>query len=428
MQGVNYFLRANKVGNQQVHELFLPVITIGSAPTSSIVLDSGAADFRHCRIEKRDSNQFTIRDLRSSTGTFVNGAKIMEAFLYHGDIIRINQSTFEFVADELPLVSNSNLTLKSKNQKWNQSLTTVPSLAKTNLPVLILGPSGSGKELIARSVHQHSYLSKGPFVSVNCSALSENLVESELFGHIRGSFTGAINDRKGAFESARGGTLFLDEIGDLPYSLQAKLLRAIENNEVRAVGSDQIIKTNVRIIAATHQNVQQKIIERTFRADLFYRLNVITINVPSLLDRMEDFEEIFYQLCKEARVRFSISALEFLKRQPWPGNIRELKNVISRASAIYPSTTIQQEMLFGLVDSSPYDAGNQKTITQQIKTKSNLVKEMERQMILSRLIANHGNQRQTAIDLGIPKSTLYDRIKSYKIDIGKVISENTTAL
>jgi DNA-binding NtrC family response regulator len=265
-------------------------------------------------------------------------------------------------------------------------------------------------------------------VSVNCSALSESLIESELFGHLKGSFTGAVHDRKGAFESARGGTLFLDEIGELPYGLQAKLLRAIENNEVRAVGSDQVVKTNVRIIAATHQNLHQKIAAKSFRQDLFYRLNVITFNIPSLLERLEDFEDIFYQLCKESRTRFSIDALERMKRHTWPGNIRELKNVVARAAAIFPETTIEERMLSNIMDASPTLPLSLDGISLFSNEKLNLVKEMEKQMILTRLIANNGNQRKTALDLGIPKSTLHDRIKGYNIDIEKVLEVATMAL
>lgn len=425
MTATNYFLKLNQKDQIIPYALVSPLITIGTASEVNITLPRGSADERHCRIERKENNQFIIRDLRSTTGTFVNGTRVIEAYLNPGDQIMIKENFFIFNSDEQ--MNHKPLSqLKSRNLKWKEKLETLPNLSRTIFPVLILGPSGSGKELIAQAIHDNSNRANGPFMSVNCSALAENLIESELFGHVKGSFTGAINDRKGAFEAARGGTLFLDEIGDLPYSLQAKLLRVLENSEIRAVGSDKNIKTDVRIIAATHQNLYQKIIDKTYRSDLFYRLNVITIQTPSLLERMEDFEDIFFNLSKEARVRFSFQAIQNLKKHSWPGNIRELKNVISRASAFYPGQTIDESLSQGLIDLFPNR--EKESLTDPfpiISGKTNLVKEMERQMILQRLAANKGNQRRTANDLGIPKSTLHDRIKSYKIEFDDVESENS---
>ncbi len=426
MSAINYFLKLNQNDQSIPYALISPLITIGTAPEVTITLPRGSSDERHCRIERRENSQFVIRDLRSSTGTFVNDTRILEAFLLPGDKIRLNETVFEFTTDQLVQKNEPTPLLKSRNPQWKERLEAIPSLARTAFPVLVLGPSGSGKELIAKALHEHSNRAHGPFVSVNCSALSENLIESELFGHIKGSFTGALNDRKGAFETARGGTLFLDEIGDLPYSLQAKLLRALENNEIRSVGSDKTIKTDVRIVAATHQNLHQKIADKSFRADLFYRLNVITLQTPALADRMEDFEDIFFNLCREARTKFSFQAIQTLKNHRWPGNIRELKNVVSRAAATFPGQTIDEHLVKGLIDqtpTSPFDAISNEDLIPVLSGKTNVVKEMERQLILTRLIANKGNQRRTANDLGMPKSTLHDRIKSYKIDLAKLEAE-----
>lgn len=419
----NFILKLQNAGRDYAFDLTSPSIIIGTGSAASIHLPHGASDERHCRIERKDENQFVIRDLRSSTGTFVNGTKVLEAFLRQGDMIKINELTFEFTVKQETLAEQDTIPLKSKNSKWNEKLEALPNLAKTDYPVLLLGASGSGKEVLAKALHTHSNRAFGPFLSVNCSALSENLIESELFGHLKGSFTGSINDRKGAFEAARGGTLFLDEIGDLPYSLQAKLLRAIENNEIRPVGSDRVIKTDLRIIAATHQNLQQKIIDKGFRSDLFYRLNVITLNVPSLSERMEDFDDIFFYFCKQNRIRFSFQAGEILKKHNWPGNIRELRNVISRAAALYQGKTIEEKMALSLLDQPIPNQNAVAEILPVLGSKTNLIKEMERQMIISRLIANKGNQRKTANDLGMPKSTLHDRIRSYRIDLEKLEAE-----
>lgn len=390
---------------------------IGTDDTCQIKIEAPQVSDRHCRIEEKDSKLF-IKDLRSQFGTFVNGAQILEAQLNDGDIITIGDC--EVVVHDL---SHQKVTfpLTSKNENWNEQLKTLKSVCQTDHTVLLLGPSGTGKDVIAKTLHEFSPRKNNLFLSVNCSALTETLVESELFGHVKGSFTGAINDRKGAFEAARGGTLFLDEIGDLSYPLQAKLLRALENSEIRPVGSDRTIQTDVRIIAATHQNLYEKIQDGTFRSDLFYRLNIINIEVPQLLERIEDFETIIYQFAKSERVRFSFLAIEKLKKYNWPGNIRELKNLVIRAATLYPKQYITDELVDRLLQKQEKLVN---VVTNNIiSSRSNpeggqisVIKEIEKQMIIKRLTANRGSQKRTASDLGIPKSTLHDRLKSYKID------------
>lgn len=303
--------------------------------------------------------------------------------------------------------------LQSRNSLWGAELQSLHNVARTDFPVLLLGPSGTGKDIIAQAIHKSSLRDTGAFVCVNCSALTETLIESELFGHIKGSFTGAFADRKGAFESARNGTLFLDEIGDLPFGLQAKLLRALENNEIRPVGSDRTIKTNVRVIAATHQNLSQKIAEGQFRADLFFRLNVISVQTPSLQQRIEDFDDLLYSFAKQQRVRFSFDAIQKLKMHSWPGNIRELKNLVSRASALYPRQQIDLQKAEHLLKGSTLYTP---LAEEPGRARLSVVKEVERQMILKKLQENRGNQRKTAQDLGMPKSTLNDRLRQYKVD------------
>lgn len=383
-------------------------LLIGSDPSCQWQISS--AQSRHAKIEKL-GQQFILKDLRSQEGTFLNDQKILEAPLNHGDFIQIAHEEFIFVQSS-SAPSAIAFPVSSKNEDLHIKLQRLSPVAKTDFSVLILGPSGAGKEVIAQALHQQSNRSKGPFVSVNCSALSESLIESELFGHIKGSFTGAIQDRKGAFEAARKGTLFLDEIGDLPIQLQAKLLRALENHEIRPVGSDVNIQTDVRIIAATHQNLLQKIRNEEFRADLYYRLNVIQFEAPALSARLDDFEDLLYQFAKKQRVRFSHGAIQKLKKHPWPGNIRELKNTVARASAIFPKQLISEQDAESLLD--PLS----KTPDSSYQPMGNLpvIKELERQLILKKLATNKGNQKRTAQDLGLPKSTLHDRLKTYQID------------
>lgn len=397
---------------------------VGSDSSCPIHVQMPGVSARHFRIEIKNEKLF-IKDLMSEKGTFVNSAQILESMLSDGDLISAGYA--DFVIHDLHK-AKSHFPLSSKSEFWNQQLQTLGHVAETDHPVLLLGPSGTGKDVLAKNLHTASLREKAPFLSVNCSALTETLIESELFGHIRGSFTGAISDRKGAFEAARGGTLFLDEIGDLSYSLQAKLLRAIENAEIRPVGSDRNIKTDVRIIAATHQNLLQKIQEGAFRSDLFFRLNVITIDVPSLKDRLEDFDELLFHFARQMKVRFSYNAIVRLRKHDWPGNIRELKNLVARASALYPKAYINEDHIDRLLNkrdrlatlaaNSVMGADNKYVISSTVEKQSlSVIRELEKQMILKRLAANHGNQKLTALDLGMPKSTLHDRIKTYGIDI-----------
>ncbi len=387
--------------------------TLGSAQDCSVPLVHSLVSERHARIEKREGS-LVLKDLRTPTGTFLNETRILEAILQNGDQIRIGP--FEFQVFHLGGESSQNSQMNSRNKIWQKTLSTLPQIAKSDFPVLLLGPSGTGKDILAREIHQLSSRSKEELICVNCSALTETLIESELFGHVKGSFTGAIQDRKGAFETARGGTLFLDEIGDLPYTLQAKLLRALENNEIRPVGSDRAVKTDVRIIAATHHDLSDRIQMGQFRSDLYYRLNVIQLRPPALTDRMEDFEIILMSFARQHRVRFSIAGINRLKKHTWPGNIREVKNLVARAKALYPGVEVgleEVESLLGIIKTQTPVNEVRPVMSQSLP----VIKEMEKQMIIKRLSVNRGNQRLTALDLGIPKSTLHDRLRDYSIDV-----------
>lgn len=393
-------------------------MTLGADSSCQVQIIMAEVEARHCRLELRNNTLF-IKDQRSTNGTFVNGAKIIEAQLQDGDLITIGMA--DLVIHDLSKVV-SDFPMNSRTDYWQQTLKSLSHVAKSEYSVLLLGPSGSGKDVIAKKMHECSPRANGPFMSVNCSALTETLVESELFGHIKGSFTGAISDRKGAFEAARGGTLFLDEIGDLPYSLQAKILRALENEEIRPVGSDRLVKTDVRVIAATHQNLIQKLREGSFRSDLYFRLNTMTVDVPSLKERMEDFDDLLYSFARQMRVRFSFQAIRELKKHDWPGNIRELKNLVARAATLFPKCYITEnhiDQLLNKRDRLNHLGGGVSYIPQSQPTagQASVIKEIEKQMILKRLAANQGSQKLTASDLGIPKSTLHDKIKTYQIDV-----------
>lgn len=388
-------------------------MTLGSDKDCQYPVNSPDVSERHLRFEYKDADLYA-KDMRSQSGTFVNGEKIIEAKLNYNDILTVGDLEFQIVTPN----EKTEFPVQSKNSIWNDELNGLVHGSRTDFPILMLGSSGTGKEVLAKAIHQSSTRKDGPLVCVNCSALTETLVESELFGHVKGSFTGAISDRKGAFESARGGTLFLDEIGDLPYSIQAKLLRALENNEIRPVGSDRTIQTDVRILAATHKNLSEKIHQGSFRLDLFYRLNVIQVSLPDLVHRLEDFDTLIGEFCKNYRVRFSFGALSELKKYNWPGNIRELKNLVARASALFPNELINEERIHKLLDKNISESDLEKDLgVTRSGPQLPIIKEIEKQMIIKRLAANKGNQKLTAVELGMPKSTLHDRLKYYAIDV-----------
>ena len=227
----------------------------------------------------------------------------------------------------------------------------IEKVAESNSTVLIQGETGTGKELAAEAVHAASK-KKGHFVPVNCAAIPNELLESELFGHEKGAFTGADKSRAGRFEISSGGTLFLDEIGDIPLSLQAKLLRALESKKIQKVGGGKEVQLDLRMVCATHQNLEKKVAEGTFRADLFYRINVFPIGIPTLAERVEDIPLILKHILKKIEIdhnklpNFSNESIEALKRHLWPGNVRELKNVLERACILFPNKQISKQNVF----------------------------------------------------------------------------------
>lgn len=289
--------------------------------------------------------------------------------------------------------------------------------APTNGRVLIYGESGTGKELVARALHAGSLRSKSLFVEVNCAAIPEELIESELFGHIKGSFTGATEDKTGKFRKADGGTLFLDEVGDMSLRTQAKVLRVLEEQRLEPVGSNQTISVDVRVLAATNKNLEQEIARGAFRQDLFYRLNVIPFCVPPLRERKEDipilsrfFLNEFSSAYGKKTRELSDTAMDILARYPWPGNIRELRNLIERLVIICPQARIEAHHLppelFRGVAESPQ---------QPYSTLHEARSAYEREFILRKLQENRWNMTQTATVLGLERSHLYRKMKSLGI-------------
>ena len=291
--------------------------------------------------------------------------------------------------------------------------------APTNGRVLIFGENGTGKELVARSVHAQSLRSKGSFVEVNCAAIPEELIESELFGHVRGAFTGAVCDKKGKFLTADGGTLFLDEVGDMSLKTQAKVLRVLQEQKFEPVGSTQSIAVDCRVIAATNKELAEEIRAGNFREDLYFRLNVIPFHLPPLRDRREDVVPLathfMVAFCaeygKEVK-EMSPSALERLMAYGWPGNVRELKNVIERLVIMVPGDVIEADDLpvaLSTTDDEGFETFN------DYRSLSSAREAFETQYIVNKLSANKGNVSKTAEALGIERSHLYRKMKAFGI-------------
>jgi two-component system, NtrC family, nitrogen regulation response regulator NtrX len=293
----------------------------------------------------------------------------------------------------------------------------IRSAAPSASRVLITGENGSGKEIVARTLHRESLRAEQPFVDVNCAAIPEELIESELFGHRKGAFTGAIEDRKGKFELADGGTLFLDEVGDMSLSAQAKVLRVLQEQTFQRVGAQQTIHVDVRVIAATNKNLESEIAAGRFRSDLYYRLNVIPIDVPPLRARGNDVmllaEHFLRRFAAETRgpkKKLSAGAASKLKAYHWPGNVRELRNVIERLAILLPHDTIvAEDVQLGAPAAAPQ-------VPQNLPLRE-ARDEFEKQYILDRLREFAGNVSRTADALGVERSNLYRKLHAYGIRV-----------
>lgn len=304
----------------------------------------------------------------------------------------------------------------SKHHEIQNIFNILPDIAKSNSTVLIEGPSGSGKELFARAIHNQSNRARGPYVVVNCGALPDTLLESELFGYVKGAFTDAKQDKPGRFARAEGGTLFLDEIADLPLSLQVKLLRVLQNGEYEPLGATKSIKANVRIIAATNQNLTQLLSEGKFREDLYYRLNIIKITLPPLARRREDIPLLVNHFIQKfnAKMGKEIAAvtpevMEFFMSYDFPGNIRELENIIEHAFVLCHGSTIAMHHLpqeLKARTDSPKDA---------LAAQYPRLKEVEAQVIIETLQKCRGNRAMAARELGIDRTTLWRKMKKLGI-------------
>jgi len=334
--------------------------------------------------------------------------QVTEALKQAEQKLRMKRRTLARVMGETEDASG----MVARTEEMKRVLGLARRAAKVDSTVLITGESGVGKERIARLIHDESSRAHKAFVAVNCAAVTESLLESELFGHAKGSFTGATHDRPGLFEAASGGTLFLDEVGEVPPSMQAKLLRALQEKEVRRVGENQSRKVDVRVVAATNRHLLEEVNAGRFRQDLYYRLRVIELRIPPLRERRDDILPLARLLLAEATERlgrrvssFSPQAADQLLRYAWPGNVRELGNAIERAVALCEGARVEQEDLPEEVRAAPP--------TFLPGSTPRTLEDMEREYILAVLARNDGNRSRTAEQLDIGLATLYRKLKQY---------------
>ena len=376
-------------------------LSLGSGPLADLHIADPYASARHARI-LADGDRHVIEDEGSTNGTWVDGVRVTRAWLDPGARVQLGGWRASVVPQQ-PRAPQSPgpLGMVGASPAFAQLERTLLRLAPLPQPVLVRGETGTGKELAARALHDHSPRAAGPFVALNCGAIPEGLCESELFGHVRGAFTGAVRAHLGAFARASGGTLFLDEVAELPLALQAKLLRVLETRRIVPLGGEAEQPVEVRIVAATHQPLEALVINQRFRGDLFHRLGALQLELPALRDRSGDIpallEHFAAQLAREfgRPVLLTPAAIAVATAHPWPGNIRELHNALLRAAAAVDGPLTAADLLPAARAPDP----------PAIAVPRGTWAEMHR-ALLHRVVAEAGSIRKAALELAVPRSTL----------------------
>jgi transcriptional regulator with GAF, ATPase, and Fis domain len=315
-------------------------IVVGADPECALVLLDRTVSRRHAEV-RREGDYVIVKDLASTNGTYYRDARVGEVFVPLGGEVSFGRTRVKIVPEEVavesrPYTQDRLGPLVGGDLRMREIFTLIEEVAPTPVTVVIEGETGTGKELVAQAIHERSLRSKGKLVVFDCTNQPKDLIESALFGHVKGAFTGATAERLGAFERANSGTIFLDELGEFSLDLQPKLLRVLESREIQKVGGDDYDPVDVRVIAATNRNLRAEVRAGRFREDLFYRLAVVRIQLPPLRDRREDIPRLVEHFLEETKADCSVdpSCIEKLKRYDWPGNVRELKNVVDRAAAL----------------------------------------------------------------------------------------------
>ncbi len=380
-------------------------IVVGRGKKCDLVVEDDTISRRHFAIHPHGEH-WSIKDLESKSGTQIDGLLIKEAILAMGATIQVGATSmiFEEAQLELPLLSIEDTLPRPPNClgesiRYKDLFRTLKKVAPLELPVLLTGETGTGKEALARAVHDGSHRTRKPYVVVDCTLLDSQGLRSELFGHTKGAFTGAHADRLGAFREADGGTLFLDEVGEIPLDLQPLLLRVLQEGEVRPLGAGSPVRVDVRIVAATHRDLHKMVEASQFRADLLYRLGAIALEVPALKDRPGDVRLLANSFLPPGK-RFSETAMARLEAHDWPGNVRELSLLVQATAALAMEEEIQPEELRFVA--GPKGASNPKDL-------------QEKARILEAIHTAGGNRSKAAKLLGMPRSTFYFKLKQFDI-------------
>jgi len=438
-------LESDVGGVKKRHVFETDTVDIGATNDNDLVLTDDTVSRNHCRIFK-EGEAFLVRDLGSTNGTFINRVRVREAWLKPGCSLMLGKTELSFspVDEKLRIVPSDKERLGGmigKDARMRAIYAMVERIAPTDTTVVVTGETGTGKEVVARTLHDLSRRQRGPFIVFDCGAVPENLIESELFGHEKGAFTGATNARQGVFEMAQGGTVFLDELGELGLDLQPKLLRVLEQREVKRVGGVRPTKVDVRVVAATNRDLEAEVRAGRFREDLFYRLNVVRLELPPLRARPGDVPLLVRHFLSHGafnelpgggrRVRdVSRTALEHLCAHAWPGNVRELSNVIERAVSFAETDEIRAEDLpesiSGLsntplgLDSTNVELRLPSIAPPDVRgafkgAKDQWVQSFEREYIESLLRRNDGNISHAAREAEIDRKYFRKLMKKYAI-------------
>ncbi len=404
------------VGPERSLVLGVPHVRIGAGSSNDVIIEDQHASRFHCEIRQTDEG-YLLRDLGSLNGTRVGEVAVKEGLLHAGAVITVGETKIRFLADDgkpEEVVASPRQQfgdVVGRSLRMREVFAVLERISPTDLTVLIGGETGSGKDVIARAIHAASPRAKKAFVVFDCAAVAPNLIESELFGHTRGAFTGASESRDGAFVRADGGTLFLDEIGELALDLQPKLLRVLEQRSVRQVGGSKEQPVDVRIIAATHRNLEQAVKDGSLRQDLFFRLSVATVQVPPLRHRREDLPLLIEAMLLSGQkpVGLAPETMAILEKYDWPGNVRELRNVIESATAVCDGEQIEpKHLLF-------FKPRRRDPTVEKLPLAGKTLESIERTAIAQTLEQCGGNKTRAARALGISPSTLYEKVKKYSL-------------
>ncbi|MFY2560724.1 sigma 54-interacting transcriptional regulator [Corallococcus terminator] len=404
----------------KVHPLKQGTYTMGKAPTCDIVLDDKAVSRQHLRLEVHDEHVLAT-DLDSHNGSFCERLRFTSLELRPGIVITLGTTELKLMAEDTRersvLLSSKDRfgALVGNSRKMREAFTLLERLAPGGADVLIQGETGTGKDLCAEAIHQQSPRKKGPFVIVDLAGVPPTLIESELFGHVKGAFTSAQGDRAGAFERAQNGTVFLDEVGELPLELQPRLLRVLERRQVKRVGANDYQTVNMRVVAATHVNLEQAVTQGKFRRDLFHRLAVLRVSLPPLRERPEDIPVLIdHMLQATGRPPSALSdqTRALLAQYPWPGNVRELRNVVEQVMSL------GEEALPDLESSG--EGGNKVELDLPFKeAKERLIEGFERDYLKNLLERCEGNISRASREADIDRVYLKKLLRKHELDAGR---------